>query len=182
SAALCIGGFGVHYCLIKSAEATGHAAVDMKDFAKKMAYDMGSFAWPGWNEPGIQPSSCDITAGDDAARLNLRLAVELNRPPEGMSNAHWLIGAYAIVRQDWPDAQAAFSRAADFSRQAGDSAMTEFHLACGKLARRLESPNDSDRQRDFAAAIETLESLQTDDSTLYAQQLRTAHGVFSART
>src|SRR4051812_47986567 len=27
--------------------------------AKGMAYDLGSFTWPGWDEPGISPTAAD---------------------------------------------------------------------------------------------------------------------------
>src|SRR5688500_17012208 len=54
-------------------------ALELRGSAKTMAYNLASFTWPGWNEPGIVTTSSDVALGLDAAKANLRLAVELQK-------------------------------------------------------------------------------------------------------
>jgi hypothetical protein len=98
SAVVTVARAGILYCLAKSAEAgTQEIADQLAGKAKALAANMGSFTWPGWAEPGCSPSRADMEAGLDAARLNLRLAEELGRPPERIEDAHWLLGAQLIA-------------------------------------------------------------------------------------
>jgi hypothetical protein len=49
---------GIHYCLGKMREAT--EADDVGFFgsqAKMLAFNLGSYVWPGWDEPRISPGS-----------------------------------------------------------------------------------------------------------------------------
>jgi len=48
---------GIIYCLSQSiAEGSSSAADELRDVAKRLAYNVGSFTWPGWEEPGIDPT------------------------------------------------------------------------------------------------------------------------------
>jgi len=74
------------------------AAVDrLRSTAKGLAYDVGSLTWPGWEEPGIDPTPEDLAFGRECARLNLRLAIELKKPALKISMAYWLVGADALA-------------------------------------------------------------------------------------
>jgi hypothetical protein len=98
SAVVTVARAGILYCLGKRAEAdTQEIADQLAGKAKVLAANMASFTWPGWAEPGCSPSRADKEAGLDAARLNLRLAEELGRPPERIEDAHWLLGAQLIA-------------------------------------------------------------------------------------
>jgi hypothetical protein len=116
--------------------ALGHHAiafgVSHPDALKPVAYDIGSFCWPGWDEPGIDVTADAITLGTEAAALNLTLAVQLNRPALALANAHWLVGAYDLVAGRTADATLAFERSRAFAVAAGDHA-TEL-LAAGYIA------------------------------------------------
>jgi len=57
-------------------------AAEVKGKAKALAYNLASFAWPGWDEPDIEISARDVELGLDAARVNLRLAGQLGRGTE----------------------------------------------------------------------------------------------------
>jgi hypothetical protein len=175
---------GIAYCLTKATElattdaTTSHA---LRDIAKQMAFNLASFAWPGWDESGITLTPTEINAGADAAKLNLRLAIELNRPPKGMSNAYWMLGAYAIVDRRIEDATAAFERAAEVSEQVPDAAAVAMNRAYGAMARTLAQASTPDVERDFDRAMEHLRSIPSEDATFYAQQIVTARRVFSSK-
>jgi hypothetical protein len=176
---------GITFCLTKATElaATDAAAAHaLRDIAKQMAFNLASFAWPGWDEPGITLTPTEIRAGAEAAKLNLRLAKELNRPPKGMSNAYWMLGAYAVVDRRIDDAVAAFERAAELAEQVPDAAAAAMNRAYAAMARTLEKTSSShDLERESNAAMERLTSLPGEDATFYAGQILTARRVFTAR-
>src|SRR5689334_18332785 len=47
-------------------------AYQLRSSAKGLAYDLGSFTWSGWDEPGIIIDPSQEAIGLDAARANLR--------------------------------------------------------------------------------------------------------------
>jgi hypothetical protein len=174
SFAIWLGRFGAHYCLTHAAKRGDAAALELRSIAKQLAYNMGSFAWPGWAEPGITLSEADLAAGRDAAKLNLRLAVELNRPAKGMSNAHWLIGAYALADGKTPEAVAAFDRAAALGDDAAAAAMNRAYASLAQLA---ADRHNTLLQQAFADALAALPAAGPDGSA-YAEQLQSARHVF----
>ncbi len=104
-AAVTIGRAGIFYCLSQSLICTSPQDVDFfRSTAKSIAYDVGSFTWPGWEEPGIDPTAADLAAGRDCARLNLRLALDLQKPLDRVAMAHWLLGDTTSPRATliWP--------------------------------------------------------------------------------
>lgn len=84
-------------------------------------YNIGSFTWPGWLEPGISIGPGELAAGRDAAAANLRMAEELDCGEIAVSRAHWLVGAHQLAAEDFEGAAASFDRAAEFARGAGSS-------------------------------------------------------------
>jgi len=83
---------GISYSLEQArvAEKTDEdAANKLKGYAKSIAYNLGANTWPGWNDKGIFIDNSSKKAGLDAARLNLRLAIDLKRNDEVLGNAHW---------------------------------------------------------------------------------------------
>ena len=54
-------------------------AFELRGQAKAMAYNIASFTWSGWDEPGIVIGPSDLATGLDAARTNLRLGTELKK-------------------------------------------------------------------------------------------------------
>src|SRR5579871_4413511 len=45
---------------------------ELLSIVKGLAYDLGSFTWPGWDEPGITITPADLNTGREAAKTNLR--------------------------------------------------------------------------------------------------------------
>lgn len=166
--------FGLSYCLSQARK--GDHATWLLDSAKKIAYNLASFCWPGWDEPGITITEGDIQIGHDAAKLNLRLAIELNRPPLGMSMAYWILGGYSLAFRDFDAAKARFIQSLDLAKKAQDDGqvkLNEGYLAIAQLGQQ-----DPSAEADFARVLEHLETLNTEDSKEYARQLRVARQVF----
>jgi hypothetical protein len=89
---------GIYYCFAHARLAADDAARrDFKSTAKVLAYNLGSFTWPGWDEPGVTICAMDQRRGLEGARLNLRLAVELQKPFEKICGGAWLLGAHLLA-------------------------------------------------------------------------------------
>lgn len=107
-------------------------------FVKSIAYDVGSFCWPGWNEPGIAPGPDALALGAEAAALNLALAERLHRPALVFANAHWLVGAYELAAERSDEALRSFERAHAF---AADDRPTELLMSGYVAMARGEQPS-----------------------------------------
>jgi len=177
-AATWLGQLGLHYCLTHASGITSEEASGLRLAAKEMAFNIGSYAWPGWAEPGITITEPVLGIGRDASRLNLRLAMELNRPAKGKSNAHWLIGAYAIVDRQTADAVAHFEQAAAFSEEANDPAAAMMNRTYACLARLAADATSADCAASLENALSVLQVSGLEDAKFYAGQIRTAHKVF----
>jgi hypothetical protein len=140
---------------------------DQAEALKPIAYDIGSFCWPGWDEPGITIDGDVLAFGAEAAALNLALAVQLNRPPLAHSMAHWLVGAHELAAGRRAEAAASFERSRAIAVDAGDSASELLAVAYAAIARG--EPWDE-------VPFEGV-----DDGAELVAQLRTAQHVF-ART
>jgi hypothetical protein len=129
---------------------------ELLGLAKGMAYDLGSFTWPGWDEPGIQIGPTDMALGREAAKFNLRLAGELKRGDLPLSNAQWLIGAHDLAAGGWQKAQEAFAQAHGLSRSAVKPAAALLNTAYIRVAEALADPSDALKQRAVVEADQAL--------------------------
>lgn len=102
-----------------AAHLDGDAAYAARSEAKAMMYDLASFSWPGWDEPGIEISSTDAAAGRAAARSNLVLALELEKPDLAVSRAHWMLGAHLLTAGEHAAATEEFAAAVTNATSAG---------------------------------------------------------------
>lgn len=154
-------------------------AAELRAIAKGLAYDMGSFNWPGWDEPGITPSPTDIAAGYDGAKANLRLAIELKKPAVPMSKAHWLLGAYQLNAGDHPAATASFRQAAELAAAAGQKQDELLNIGYIQIVAQLESPADPRLKADYESLKKDLAKLE--EGPFFVQQLDTVLKVYSGR-
>lgn len=168
--------FGLTAAITVSGEESERAG-EIRSAAKALAYDLGSFTWPGWDEPGMELSAAYIRFGHEAARLNLRLAQELQKGPLPLSRAFWLVGAHDLVRGERESAIQRFAEAKRGAETAG--AAVEVRLAEGYeyLAVALSAPDSSQA---VAALQRVQEELATipDGGADCAAQLQTAWKVF----
>jgi len=177
---------GILYCLGQLLVA-GHSAETIEKLehaAKGIAYNAGSFTWPGWEEPGIHPTAEQLAYGRDCARLNLRLAIELKRPAKGLSKAHWLIGAHALVTRDSELAEKEFQLAQDVLPPSDPAAkeMEPCNLGYLAVARLCRNASDADALARFDEITRRLAAQKDEESQDYLSQLLRARRLFVSAT
>ena len=180
-AVITIGRAGIYYCLTQAMTATSAEPMDqLRSVAKSLAYDIGSFTWPGWEEPGIDPTPADLAVGMECARLNLRLAIELNKPKDRLSMAHWLIGAHALSIAELDLAEKQFQLAQEVL-PIDDPAIKTLgpcNLGYLAIARLCKNGADQAAHADLNQILAELAARNSDDSRMYLSQLQSAHRIF----
>jgi hypothetical protein len=169
---------GIHYCLRRAPGAPEAEAAELRGLGKALAYDLASFTWPGWDEAGVQPTPADEATGLDAARVNLRLAVELKRGAAPLMNAHWMLGAHQLGAGQFAEAARSFEHAADFARQGQNRGGELMAQGYGILTRLLEG-QDPAAEAELRANAEALP--QEEDGAFFRDQIAAARKVFAVR-
>jgi hypothetical protein len=173
---------GIQFSLQRARELDATNEKDAAQFrghAKTVAYNLGANCWPGWMEPGITITLTERVIGLDAARLNLRLAVELQRPSETLGHAHWLLGAQLLAADQFDAAAIHFAKAAQLFKESKKPAEEHMALSYEKLTRRLQQAGDPKNQEALKQSLATLELLDNDDARFFAEQIRTAEKAFA---
>jgi len=174
---MAIGAAGITFGLTRSlAEPDKTVAEQLRGAAKAIAYNLGSFCWPGWAEPGIDIGTKECAFGYDAACCNLRLAIELKRPAKAMCNSHWLVGAFELANRDFDAAISSFEKANAIITD--DRAMGLMAAGYRELAMHLKS-NGGNAQR-LEAAKTALVNEGSDDAKAFAEQLTTVGAAMRA--
>ncbi|QQE12942.1 hypothetical protein JD969_05635 [Planctomycetota bacterium] len=96
---------------------------------KTIAYNIASFCWVGWDEPGIEISDDAIEAGLSAAKLNMKLAKILQVDELPMSRAYWMLAASELTQFNFKAAKQGFEIASEMAGSAGSE--TEQLLSTG---------------------------------------------------
>ena len=125
---------GISRMLAEARTAESGAALELRSQAKRLTYDLASFTWPGWDEPGIIVTPPEMRAGHAAARANLRMAEELEKGDLALSRAHWMLGAHELSSGHPAEAHASFTQAAELAAKAGAPAEGQLALAFAALA------------------------------------------------
>ncbi len=163
---------------IRSAEPETSAALRAE--AKGFTYDLGSFTWPGWDEPGIQITADIRRMGHDAARANLRLARELNKPADKMADAWWLLGAHMLAGGEYKASGETFGKATAAARDAGDPDRVALYSGYETLAAFCDTKAPEHRTA-LQSHIAQLRGKATDNAMYFAEQLETAVSVFAPK-
>ncbi len=177
-----VGRAGILYCLTKAqelAEKDSVNAAKMLRFAKIISYNLASFTWPGWDEKGIVITEDALTAGLEAAKLNVRLVERLGRDPGQLSNAYWVVGAQYLALKDYVSAIGAFESAVAHARAAGSKEselMNNGYIAITKI---IEGSDKEKAQKDLNKTIDALKNLKTEDANFFANQLQDVLPVFT---
>jgi hypothetical protein len=171
---------GAHYALFQAAriEPTEPAmASQLRGIAKGLMYDIASFTWPGWDEPGIAITATELLIGLGAAKANLRLARELNKGDLPLSRAYWMLAGHHLCGRDYHAAEDHYELAARHAATAG--AKSEELLAAGfvRLAGLFISPGNAILQAQLDGIQRDL--MQLENGPDFVQQMRTALRVFS---
>jgi tetratricopeptide (TPR) repeat protein len=152
-------------------------AYELRSAAKGFAYNFASFAWRGWNEPGVEITSADHAAGFDSARVNLRLAIELERGDLPTSRAYWMVGAYHLADAEYEQAIENFQQAIAYAKNAGagvDELLNHGYVLVAKL---LDAPDDILLSEDFEKLKTAFREIEHGED--FVQQLETASSIFS---
>lgn len=157
-------------------EGAAEEAKQWSTVAKKLAYNLASFTWTGWREEGVTIGEAERVAGLEAAKLNLRLARELERPPRALANALWVLGAQYLAAAGFEEAMAAFETGSVYAQKAGDALQERMLEAFGLLSD--VAAGEGGQRGALDAAVAALEAEGSEDATEYARQLRVATDVF----
>jgi hypothetical protein len=180
-----VGQKAIDYCLTQAVEAGKRQdpslETELRGRAKEISYNLGSYTWPGWAEPGIQIGPADMAAGFEAARLNLRLGEQLKRGPEPMSRAHWLLGAHALAAGKHSDAVEHFQLSAQLAGVAGNR--SEELLAQGYRALTLIAGKAAraDGEAELKRVKDALRVGNPKEGQFWIDQLETASRVLIAK-
>lgn len=176
SRAMILGWAAIHFGL----EAAHHASIDadtLRDQARVVAYNLASFGWTGWDEPGIAIDATAQTLALEAARLSLRLVVELGKGEQAISRGHWAVGALWLAEGDRAQSRDAFTRSVEHGQAAetdADARLAEAYLA---LLDVLDAPGDAAAERAWGQARKRLAVVEHGED--FVEQIDTAHRVFS---
>jgi hypothetical protein len=149
-----------------------------KSTAKAIAYDLASFTWPGWAEPGLVIGPTDLAIGLDAAKINLRLANELNKGDLPLARAYWMLGGQQLAGGSLSEAEASFSQAEHYAAAAGEEGERLLAQAFGLITSLLASPDASDAHTHLAQLKDSLRHQEHGDQ--FIDQIDTAWQVFAA--
>lgn len=78
-----------------------------------LSFDIASFTWPGWNEPGVTVTPALRAAGLEAARLNFELAQDDQLPDGVRKAAHFILGAQLLAAGEATEAIQVWSSSPD---------------------------------------------------------------------
>ncbi len=173
-----IGRAGIQFALEQAEQmktAEPKRAEELRGLAKQMAYNLAANCWPGWGDDGIVITKSDLMAGLDVAQLNLRLAKELKRNDEAFGNAHWVVGAHHLAAGKGTLAAQSFEASVAKFHAAGKPEFEAMSNGYWGLADQLDDTNRAAGVKRFNDALKQLGS---EDAKFFAQQLKTAQGIF----
>jgi tetratricopeptide (TPR) repeat protein len=173
---------GIQYSLTKAQEygnTDSALATEMREAAKIISYNLASYTWPGWDEQGVAITKADLTAGLDAAKVNLRLAKELERELIPLSVAHWALGAQYLALGEYDRAIQAFQSSASKAEEAAARLYVLLARGYTGITMIVEGSRRGEGEDLLDEATEGLNQLGTEDSEYFVQQLKTALDVFT---
>jgi tetratricopeptide (TPR) repeat protein len=125
-----LGRAGIQYGLAaasKADEVNPEAAKAIRLKTRALAYNVASYAWPGWDETNIEPNATDVALGYDAAKLLVRMVEEMDAEPIKYARAFWLLGGYQLAAGKSQRAEQSYNESAKYADKA--SAKGEVLLA-----------------------------------------------------
>ena len=176
---------GVHYCLGRAAlydENDRAAAKKLRFAAKRMATNVASFTWPGWDEPGVTISREQMRAGLAFAQYSVRQLHELDPNTGQLAFTYWFLGAQLIAHEQYDEAIKVLEEARDYSREQGDGPegvkMLEGYIGLTRILKGQKEAGESA----FSSAMTALKTRDNEDARFYAKQLVTARAVFEGKS
>lgn len=178
AAAIEFGQAGAHFAIFSAIRADAsdpNLAYQLRSTAKGLYYDLASFTWPGWDEPGIKISAGDLAIGFDAARANLRLAHELHKGDLAISRAFWMLAGHEMCTCDFDAARQSYHNAHRHAHAAGSQPDELLSAGFVRLTELLEN-QIADDDSELNSILERLKTLES--SADFIRQIETARRVF----
>jgi len=147
---------------------------------KGIHYNLASFTWPGWDEPGIEIRPEQVQLGLAAAKENLSLAIELKKDALPLSRAYWMLGGMEIAVKDYGDAKGHFSQAEGLARQAGSEAEALLARGFEFLTGLFTNPDDTTLSKELEEIKTAL--LAEEHGEFFVKQIDDAWRVFGRTT
>ncbi len=170
---------GIQFCLTKADEYKNEdpeITYGLRKNAKKIAYNLASFCWPGWNEKDIIISAGDIAVGLDAARFSVRQGSELQDRDLPLSADYWMLGAQLLASQQYEEAIKTFKKSKELAHTDADK-LSEL-LADGYIGITMIVSGDKDGQKVLGEATNSLAEDGSEDAKFFIEQFNTALNVF----
>ncbi|MCU0726595.1 MAG: hypothetical protein MUE73_12545 [Planctomycetes bacterium] len=143
-------------------------AANWRRAARQLSYNVASFTWPGWGEAGLVISEADRAAGDEAARLCLRLATELGEDHSSLFASQWIVGAHRLTAGLPGPAVEAFGMAREHARSGGDAAAALMAEGYAALTALLSGTGE---EASLLAIVADLRKEGSEDAVFYADQI-----------
>lgn len=144
---------------------------------RALAYNLASFTWPGWDEPGIKIDESDLAAGFDAAKVALRIGRELGLDELRISRAKWMLAAFYLAEKEYEDARRYFDEGAEFAQNAESQADELLCRGFSALVKILINPEDNKAKSSLEDIKSQFADIEYGDS--FITQIETAYRVFS---
>lgn len=151
-------------------------ATELLGSAKAMSYNLASFTWPGWDEPGIAIGASDVRLGLEAAKTNLRLAWELSKAGLPICRAYWMLGAQYLANGMTDQARHAFNESARYAQNAEVQSEKLLAEGCAQITTLAENPEDAGAKARLEEIKTQLQPLEHGNN--FIEQLVTAAKVF----
>jgi hypothetical protein len=116
---------GIQFAAVKAVALSAEdrdLAQHLRAFVGSLTYNLASYTWPGWDEPGIVVDDTALAIGLQATEANLRLTHELDNDQLAVSRAYWILGVQQMAAGDWESAQASLTSAAQYAEGAQEEA------------------------------------------------------------
>lgn len=149
----------------------------LREQAKTIAYNLASYTWIGWDEPGIILTETDQCYGLEGAKTNLRLAFELEKGDMPISRAYWMQAAQLLSAGQLAASRCAFQKAVIYATRAGAAADRLIARGFEILVDCLHDPQNAKAQSELSEIKSQLEPLE--NGQMYIDQIDTAWRVYS---
>jgi hypothetical protein len=108
---------------------------------KALTYNLASFCWPGWQEPGITLTEKEIQIGQQAAQQHADISQSLNPTPIVKARTAWILGAHHLTAKQFAPALAKFNESAAHATAAANEPESLLAHGYAALTQSLESNN-----------------------------------------
>lgn len=180
--AIAIGRAGMQYGLsaVVEVEAINPEAADkIRLKIRALAFNIASYAWPGWDEEGISPNPTDVAFGHDAAKLLVRLVKEKKAEPIKIARAWWMLGVYQLAAGKNDRAHNSFNLSAEFAGKASTRSEQLLAQAFTILADAQEDPEQEGLSIQMSGLQASL--AQEEHGADFVNQVDTAARVFGIK-